>query len=640
MKKMPRAVRWVLGGLVVFELAYVATGVFLVRSGRVDRWLNKHPEKRVLRFESAWTVIPGVAHVRGLRMVSQGRSNQLELVVDRAAGFINPLELLARRVHVVGLRARGVEFRFRKRPKTPDEAAARAPLVPPIEGLPFEPYGGPPKAKKTKPGWTVVFTGARVSEVRDVWMGPAHLRGAAEVGASVTVGPGDDRRISIRSANIRYYGGTFLIAGETSLRDLSLHLQGRMEPFFTKRTRGPALLDLVSARAEILATSPGAVLLNQYFAKADWLEFQSGKRKVTAEIEVERGRLRAGSHLDLAEAPLRVDLAGFIGEGQATARLEAVPSEGADTPDLRATVTYSDYGMHRLAGGPPILRGAGLTIEARSPADLGRFPPEDFDGRIALGTAEFPDLTFVNDFLPGGAGLTVERGRGKVDGRFETREGFRCKGVVTVTTTDLVVESGGVENAGDVAVTVEVRDGSLRDLRFDVGGTRVELADFAFASKGSAGDAADWRGRVAVTEGTLDLGETPGADVRLDLTFSDTRPLVAFLSRDKPLKGWAERLLTFEEITGEAVATLTKGATTIRHFGLRSGKLDVRFRALVDPRGAFGKGLARYGVFKTGIGLEGQNRDLEMIRVGSWYRNDDIPGMPPLLPEFEESGTR
>jgi hypothetical protein len=46
--------------------------------------------------------------------------------------------------------------------------------------------------------------------------------------------------------------------------------------------------------------------------------------------------------------------------------------------------------------------------------------------------------------------------------------------------------------------------------------------------------------------GTLDLGETPSADVRLDVAFSDTRPLVAFLSRDKPLKGWKERLLAIE----------------------------------------------------------------------------------------------
>ena len=159
MKRIPRWLRRVLVGLAVFDLVYVAAGLFLVQSGQVERWLNDKPEKRKIEFESAWTVIPGVAHVRSFRMTHQGRKDQIGLVVDRATGFVNPLELIGRRVHVIGIHARGVEFRYRKRPKTPQEAEARAAVVPSIEGLRFEPYRGPPKVEKKK-GWTIVFTGA------------------------------------------------------------------------------------------------------------------------------------------------------------------------------------------------------------------------------------------------------------------------------------------------------------------------------------------------------------------------------------------------------------------------------------------------------------------------------------------------
>jgi len=153
--------------------------------------------------------------------------------------------------------------------------------------------------------------------------------------------------------------------------------------------------------------------------------------------------------------------------------------------------------------------------------------------------------------------------------------------------------------------------------------------------------APDWSGRVTVSGGTLDLGTAPGVEARFDLAFSDSRPLVAFLSRDKPLGGWKERMLTIGEIRGESVAGFTEGTTTIRHLGLRSEKLDVRFRALVDGRGAFGKARVRYGFLKVGIGLVGNDRDLKVTRVGSWYKRDgDIPGMPPLLPEFEEVGAQ
>ncbi len=85
-------------------------------------------------------------------MVNQGRGNQLEVVVDRATAFVNPLELIGKRVHILGLQARGVEFRFRKRPKTLEEDEERVALVPPIEGISLEPYSGPPKSNKKKGG--------------------------------------------------------------------------------------------------------------------------------------------------------------------------------------------------------------------------------------------------------------------------------------------------------------------------------------------------------------------------------------------------------------------------------------------------------------------------------------------------------
>jgi len=604
-RSVPRWLRFVLGGVVVLEIVYVLAGLYLVRSGQVERWLNKDPDKRVIRFDSVLTIIPGVAHVRGFRMTNQGRGDQLELVVDGAAGFVDPLELLARRIHIVGLQARGVEFRYRKRPKTPEEAEAEQGLVPPIEGLPFEPDHGPPKPPRTKRGWTLVFTKTTVRDVREVWMGAFRLKGPATVAASVTVGSGDDKRISIRAADVAFRGGELRSGGETSLRDLDLRVRGRMAPFLQKQTQGVALLSLITARVELSGTSPEPVLINQYFAKADWLEFGTGERKVTAGLDVERGRILPGSHVELVEAPLRVDLAGFIAEGLARARVETLAGEGEAPPEIRVEVSYSHYDMRRQVDGPPMMQGDGLRIEARSPADLAHFPPEDFDGRIDLGRAEFPDLTFVNEFLPEGGGLTVERGRATVEGALDVIDGESCRGRVVIATKDLAVDAGGVENAGRVAVTIAIPGGHLRNRMFDLSTTGVDLRDFAFTSPARAEDAPDWRGRLDVEHGSLDLGDVPEVDARLGLTFSDSRPLVAFLSRDKPLSGWQEKLLTIGQLQGEAVVALKEGTASVRHLGLRGGETK---------------------------------RDLKIIGVGSWYKRDDVRGMPKLMPEFEEVG--
>jgi len=107
----------------VLEVVYVVGGLVLVKSGQVGRWINKNPQKLNITFDSVWPIVPGVVRVRNFRIVNQGRGDQLEGKVDLVWGAVNPVELLARRVHIVWLRCRGVEFRLRSRPKTAEEAA-------------------------------------------------------------------------------------------------------------------------------------------------------------------------------------------------------------------------------------------------------------------------------------------------------------------------------------------------------------------------------------------------------------------------------------------------------------------------------------------------------------------------------------
>jgi hypothetical protein len=483
---------------------------------------------------------------------------------------------------------------------------------------------------------TIAFTGAKIHDVREVWIDGIKITGSGRVAASVAIGPGSDREISIWSADVRYPGAELEIGGTAVSKDLALRVEGSMAPFFTKQTKGKALMALISAELELEGISSGQIL-NAYFGKAGWLEFESEPRPMTASLDVRHGKIMAGSHIRLAEGQLGAEFAGFIAEGQASARLEAVPGDG-DVAIADVRVAFSDYGMRRQAEGESVMQGADLVIEARSPADLMQMPPEDFEGRLGLGTAEFPDLTFMNDMLPQGGGLQVKSGRGSVDGGFEIDESSAAHGQVKIVTEDLIVAAGGVDTAGGVEVTIEVPDGSMKELTFGIDHTRIELHDFDFESAGAVQDLPPWQGRFEVTEGDLDLGSEAGVEATLELTFSDTRPLVAFLAKDKPMKGWQENLLMISEVTGEGVARVSSGATTIRHFGVRGEKLDVRLRASMGPDGIFGKALAKYGVLKAGIGITGDDRDLKILRPGTWYKKDDIPGMPALMPEHSGPG--
>ena len=639
MKRLTRALLWVLGALAAFEALYVLAAIIVVQSGQVDRWVNKHPEKLKITFDSAWTFVPGLVHLKGVRVVNQGRGNQLEAVVDGARVFVNPFALIEKAVVARSFKADGVEFRFRKRPQTPEEAAEKVELVAPIEGAPYEPYSGPPKVEKpkdpNKKGWTIEVGSATLAGIREIWIGPMRLRGGGTVDASVRVETGDGTSLDIRKAIVRYAAAELVVGGEPYSKKLKLHVDGMMEPFNTKATKGSAVLGLVTANVELSGNSTGQ-LLNHYFGKVEWLKFKSQPRLMAAKLDIDHGKLKPGSYFDLDKGPLGVQFAGFIAEGDAAARMDIEPAKQGAGADVHVKVDFSDYGMRRLVEGPPVMKGAGLLVHARSPADLEKIPPEDFEGQIQLGTAEFPDLTFLNQMLPAGGGLAVQSGRGSVDGGFEIVSSSECHGQVKIRTADLVLGAGGVKNDGDVEVTIEIPVGNLNELKFGMDRTRIEFQNFDFTSEGYEEKLPPWQGRFELTEGTLDLGAAKRLNGHLEIGFTDTRPLVAFLSKDKPMKGWKKNLLMIEKVTAESVAEMTPGTTTIRHFGIRGEKLDVRFRATINAQGAFGKARARYGILKAGIAIEGQERGLRIRRVGSWYQKNDIPGMPPLLKKYEE----
>jgi len=69
------------------------------------------------------------------------------------------------------------------------------------------------------------------------------------------------------------------------------------------------------------------------------------------------------------------------------------------------------------------------------------------------------------------------------------------------------------------------------------------------------------------------------------LALADTRPLVAFLSRDKPLAGWKERLLTVHGITGQGDLVLTKETAPFRHAEVSGEKGGMQGRVFIGDEG-------------------------------------------------------
>jgi len=606
----------------VLEVVWVAGGLALVKSGQVERWINKRPEKTRITFDSVWPIVPGVVRVRSFRIVNQGRNDQLEGKVDVVWGAVNPLELPARRLHVVWLRARGVEFRLRKRPKTAGEAASLPVGFPHLDGVAWEPFSGPPPSPpkpRKKEKLTIVFTRARLAEVREVWIGVRRLSGPGTVVASVTVH--GDGRIAIPYANVRFEGARVENGAEETYSGVKLHVVGEVPPFQPKEAKGLALVSLLKARVDVDARMPsGAGYLNAYLRNAPWIRFSGGEAGLSAHLSVADGRLAPGGFIELSSSDRQAEVAGFTARGRAKTRLDVVERPGG-TPDARLVVAFDAYEVRRERDAKdPLLVGRGLRITATTPAALASVPPKELSGRLELGEAELPRLDFLNALFPSGGRFRIRDGRAKVDGAFDVAgSGAACRGSLKLSAAGLALDTGGVVVMGAFTLGVEIPKGDLLRQSFDADGTRLSLDRFAFDARHEAATAPDWNASVSFPKAHLKLGEGFRIDTSLDLRASDSRPVAAFLSKDKPLSGWKKKLVTVGEIRGDGRLSLARGRLEVHDFKVGWEGAEVRARFRTDKKGTWGKALVRYGILKAGIALGGKERHLRVAGPTAWF---------------------
>jgi len=257
---------------------------------------------------------------------------------------------------------------------------------------------------------------------------------------------------------------------------------------------------------------------------------------------------------------------------------------------------------------------------ATTPASLTTIPPTEFSGRLELGSAVFPRLDFANRLLPVGGGLKIRGGSAKVEGAFDVQgSGSSCNGSMTVATDGLSLETDGVGMKGGFKLVLTVPRGDLLKRMFDVDGMTITLDRFTFASQHEAATAPDWNASIAFPKAHLEIGDAFAVRGTMKLHASDSRPVVAFLSKNKPLKGWKKKLVTVGKIDGGSRFSLSGGMLEVDDFSVGWEGTEVKARFRTTPQGPKGKALVRVGILKAGISLEGKERDLRLVGPASWF---------------------
>jgi hypothetical protein len=321
----PRLKRILLGLLLLAGLYLLALNLFLNTLG--PRTFSRHPERFRIAWSSAWSLVPGRVHVRGLQIAGHTRNVAWTVLAERAAGWIDLRALFSRTLRVSELHGEGVLSEVRR---GRGAGVAR-----------------PPGRRRSRPPWTLRFEEIALDHVREIRFNDYLLAGDGRGEGAFRVTLGGAFRLE--PSALRMPAGRLSMGNTTLAEGIDLQAAADMGPYVVRQHPGLASFDFLS----------GSLQARGKMRELPFLESaQAGSKRpgrLAVDLRAERGRLAPGSRFEVS-APA----AGAGSPFAMTAAVAAAPGG----PVLRLVLGAKGFSAGRRQDAPPVFRSRTLAVAA------------------------------------------------------------------------------------------------------------------------------------------------------------------------------------------------------------------------------------------------------------------------------------
>ncbi len=284
----------------------------LLRTRLLRKIVTDGPDKLLLEYSAAYSILPGKVHVEGLSL--RGRDDNEEWVVgiDRCSFWFSPLDLLHRRFHASGVDADGIDFRWRGRLKVlPPQRSLEA--LPTIPGFPSPSFAPPPAPPLTNAEsdrlWSVDLETATATHVREVWVNTLRFAGDYDVRGRWLFRP--DRWLEVGPASITVRNQTVGYGPNATLAsDVHGSVEATVHPFDLRDLEHGSFMPHLSMRGDVAGVGyPAAFFL---LLEEKGLALEAPGVPTNGRVLLDHGVLRPGSYVTSAPAHAILRAGDFV----------------------------------------------------------------------------------------------------------------------------------------------------------------------------------------------------------------------------------------------------------------------------------------------------------------------------------------
>lgn len=570
-----RVVRGIVLVLVGLFAGYVTLANGFLMLGGI-RLLTKGTNSVAIRFDSAWSLWPGVVHARGLAVTIQDHNVQSSMVFERADISLRMLELPRRVFHATRLRGSGLRFRFRHRVMPESASLPAVKALPPIEGFEDPPVfealaPEPPIPDDHYTLWTVELDDVDV-HANEIWIEQFRYLKHARATGTFRLKPA--RRLWVGPAALTLDSGRVMTNGRDALADFGGRIECTVRSFDVRDASGLEVMRFISAGVRLSGAFSSGAAVEAFLPEDARVDVRDGRLDVDAALH--DGILAASSKAAVSGSFLGVRVGKTSAElderwevsakgdedgpgGAVTAFVSAgsfdddeCGSVSARGTDLTTTVTSTT----RDTAAPWKLRGA--TLSVRDLEGKARRDEYQAAGRVA------GDFAFV---AAPGDDESSKRSVSLLARATDVRIRKASNWVVELPDTRISVSLDGAQLQGTASVTANRVAGSLgrTGMRFDASAalrseaTSLEAGRTAVSGSVDVRNASlsnahrrvdDWWASLRLERMHLTVAESLDVDGRVVAHFRDGAPALFALAEEKQIPGWVPTVLPLHGLSG------------------------------------------------------------------------------------------
>lgn len=337
-----------------------------------------------------------------------------------------------------------------------------------------------------------------------------------------------------------------------------------------------------------------------------------GTGKVKIHALLDSGWPAVGTLVEVLPENLLLNVLDYVIQGDGL--VSAAVVKGGESPDVKLDVNITDGMFKRQGEERAYIENVVIKLDALGKNLSYDGPDKEIELHFQIPSAKVKDMSVFNQYFPEKSPMQILGGTADLVADINLQE-KSAGGFVKLHAPNFRSQLDDQEIQAQLKVDIKLADGIPKDLDFDIAGSTLLLDQIKVTGEQSSFDQSDWNIKFDLKKGRVVWKKPVRIQAEADIQMKDTRPIVAMLSNHRKKHGWLEKLLTIEDIKGEAVMDMQQQQIVIPYAFVTSDKVDVGAKGIINANTRDGMFYARYKKLKGLLKIRDGKRNFDILKA-------------------------